>query len=111
MGIITWYDGAKKEFGKELHRLNGPAIIYSNGTKIWYFHGVIHRLDGPAIEHSNGDLSWIFEGRYHRLDGPAFIRSDGSVEWWFEGNKILVTDLKEFKESLNFITVGQVLNS
>ena len=35
-------------YGK-LHRVDGPAIEYSNGTKEWYINGKRHRLDDPAI--------------------------------------------------------------
>jgi len=41
-----------------LHRLDGPAIEYSNGTKCWYQHDKLHRLDGPAIEYHNGTKRW-----------------------------------------------------
>ncbi len=32
--IDKWYDVNKK-----LHRLDGPAVEYNNGTKFWYYHG------------------------------------------------------------------------
>lgn len=32
------------------HRLDGPAIIKLDGTKIWYKNGLRHRLNGPAVE-------------------------------------------------------------
>ncbi len=47
----------------EHHRLNGPAIIYSDGTKYWMKHGEYHRLDGPAIEYSNGEKEYYLKGR------------------------------------------------
>ena len=31
------------------HRINKPALIYSDGTEYWYNHGKLHREDGPAI--------------------------------------------------------------
>lgn len=31
-----------------LHRKNGPAVIYNDGEKVWYSHGVSCRKDGPA---------------------------------------------------------------
>ena len=29
-----WYINGKP------HRLDGPAVIFSNGVSIWYFHGI-----------------------------------------------------------------------
>ena len=41
-----------------LHRLDGPAVEWSDGTKEWYVNGKCHRLDGPAIERADGKKSW-----------------------------------------------------
>src|ERR1700729_2711839 len=48
------------------HCEDGPAVVYSNGKKVWYFNGNIHRTNGPAIEYSNGDKSWYLNGVLHR---------------------------------------------
>jgi len=42
----------------EYHRLDGPALEWVDGTKIWYQEDKLHRLDGPAIEKTNGDKFW-----------------------------------------------------
>ena len=47
-GSREWYD--KKG---ELHREDGPAVEWNDGTKEWYRHGKLHRVDGPAIEYSD----------------------------------------------------------
>ena len=47
----------------QLHRTNGPAIEYANGTKYWYQNGVCHRTDGPAIEWDSGGKSWFIDGK------------------------------------------------
>ena len=47
----------------ELHRLDGPAIEFFDGTKEWYLNGVMHREDGPAIELSNGRKIWYLHGK------------------------------------------------
>ena len=46
------------------HRIGGPAIEYSNGTKYWFDNGKQHRIDGPAVEYSDGDKSWYLRGKY-----------------------------------------------
>ena len=52
----------------EWHRENGPAIEWSNGTKIWYQNGQLHRIGGPAIVCTNGHKEWWQNGRRHRTD-------------------------------------------
>jgi hypothetical protein len=49
---------------KILHRLDGPAVEWSNGDKIWFVNGKRHRLDGPAIEYSTGSKAWYVDGEY-----------------------------------------------
>jgi len=58
----------------ECHSFNDePAIIYSNGTKVWYKEGKHHRENGPTCE-------WF----------------DGYKEWYYEGNKVKCSSNKEF---------------
>jgi hypothetical protein len=72
----------------ELHRIDGPAIEYSDGDKFWFQNGEYHRLDGPAIEYSNGDKVWSKNGKKHRIDGPAVEFNDLEIiEWWVDGLK------------------------
>ena len=68
-----------------IHREDGPAIEYSNGTKEWYINGKRHRLDGPAIEYANGSKLWYPNGMVHREDGPAIETSNGGKSWWING--------------------------
>jgi len=67
------------------HRLDGPAIEYSDSSKSWYVNGKLHRLDGPAIEYSKGYKAWYVNDTRHRLDGPAIEYSDGYKEWYVDG--------------------------
>ena len=68
-----------------LHRVDGPAIEYLDGTKAWWIEGNLHRTDGPAIEYSDGTKEWFLEGKLHRTDGPAIEYLDGTKAWWVEG--------------------------
>ncbi len=52
------------------HREKGPAEIYYNLTnneyqKRWYQNGLIHRLNGPAIENSDGTKEYLIESKYY----------------------------------------------
>lgn len=59
------------------HRLNGPAVIWSDGSEEWYVHGRRHRLGGPALVRQDGWQEWYKDDLLHREDGPAVIRPDG----------------------------------
>jgi len=73
----------KNAFGL-LHRLDGPAIEWTDGGKAWYKNGSRHRLDGPAIISFSGDKIWYQEGKLHRLGGPTIVSANGKKEWWFK---------------------------
>jgi len=77
----------------KLHRVDGPAIEYKNGTKFWYLEGLRHRIDGPAIECPDGHKEWFQNGIRHRIDGPSFEKTNGEVAWHIEGDKIHSTKL------------------
>ena len=70
-----------------LHREDGPAADYANGSKIWYINGKRHREDGPAAEYANGSKSWFINGKLHREDGPAIDDVDGYKEWFINGKR------------------------
>ena len=46
----------------ELHRLDGPALVYSDGEKHWFLNGKRHKIDGPAIEYTNGHKEYYLNG-------------------------------------------------
>lgn len=56
---------------QQLHREDGPALIYEHGSKHWY---------------QNGDM--------HRLDGPAYERWDGHQEYWINGQEYTEEEFK-----------------
>lgn len=61
-GEVRYYGG---NGGKQLHRANGPAIEYPDGSQAWFINGV-----------------------KHRTEGPAYIGADGKEEWWVKGAKV-----------------------
>lgn len=70
-----------------LHREDGPAIEWDNGTKSWFLNGVRHREDGPAYSDRELDI-WYFNGMKHRTNGPAVkSKVDSSEEWFFNDVK------------------------
>lgn len=85
-----WYKGWK------VHRDDGPAIIYKNGTKMYYLEGKTSRKNGPALivphevaRRGNGVIEgWYQDGVQHRIGGPAIIRLDGTEIYFEYGRKI-----------------------
>ena len=49
--------------GKQ-HRSDGPAIIFNDGTNVWYYNGLRHRSDGPAVLWSDGSKEWYYNGKF-----------------------------------------------
>ncbi len=66
----------------QLHKEDGPAVEFSNGSKAWYLNGKRHREDGPAIEYYYGYKAWYLNDKHHREDGPAIEYSDGTKKWY-----------------------------
>jgi len=79
-----------------LHREDGPAIAYVNGTKEWWLNGKRHRTDGPAIENINGNKEWYLNGKLHREDGPAIEYNDGDKEWYLNDKAISENEFLNF---------------
>jgi hypothetical protein len=95
-GDKFWYQNDK------LHRLDGPAVEWSDGDKSWYQNDKLHRLDGPACEYANGNKTWYQNDERHRLDGPAIEYADGFKAWYIEGKKLTE---KEFNNRNNKVEV------
>ena len=82
-GTVSFFNNAGA-----VHRTDGPAVIYSDGTETWYQHGKLHRLDGPAVIHANGVEMWYYKGERHRTGGPAVIRPNGVCHWFLFGSQV-----------------------
>lgn len=62
----------------DLHREDGPAVIYFDGGEEWWLNGCRHREDGPAIAFKCGYRVWYKHGTPHRLCGPARTQPCGA---------------------------------
>jgi hypothetical protein len=70
-GTIKFYDEERR-----LHRLDGPAIEWLDGTRMWCEHGLFHRLDGPAIEFFDGSKEWFVKGNLIGRSMSGFTDED-----------------------------------
>jgi len=86
---VEWDDGSKIWYvdGKK-HRLDGPASEWANGSKSWYVDDKLHRVDAPAYECANGYKEWYVDGKLHRLDGPAVEHTDGRKSWYVDNKRL-----------------------
>jgi hypothetical protein len=71
------------------NRLDYVQVV--NGDKYWYrekcTESVLHREDGPAIEYADGSKAWYEFGKLHRENNePAIECIDGHKEWWIRGS-------------------------
>ena len=108
--IVKVFDDRAEWFNKanQLHRLDGPAVEYADGTKFWYKNEKLHRLDGPALEYSNGTKAWYQNGNLHRLDGPAIEYNNGSKEWWIEGKEYTEEEFLKATQPTTELTVAEI---
>jgi len=87
MKIDTY--GEKRWFlNGKLHREDGPAVEYPNGTKFWFLNDLLHREDGPTVEYENGTKEWWLNGKLHRTDGPAMEWPNGEKDWYLKGKEV-----------------------
>jgi hypothetical protein len=82
-GDRRWYNSEG-----ELHREDGPAIEYIDGSREWWVNGELHRTDGPAREWASGSRAWYLHGQLHRTDGPAREWADGFCVWYLHGEHL-----------------------
>ena len=59
IGCISYY----KKNTMLLHNPYGAAYITINGYKEYWIEGKIHRLDGPAIIHSDGQEIYVINNK------------------------------------------------
>ena len=88
---IVWSDGEKHWYwGGKKHRVGGPSSTYKSGGTEWRCMGKLHRVDGPAMEGVGGFCMWFLHGSMHRIGGPAAEYVNGDREWWENGKQIRI---------------------
>jgi len=85
MSTLSYEPGKKvwRNSSGQIHRIDGPAVEFSNGGKEWWVNGQKHRMNGPAAEFDlYGIKAWWVNGQRHRTDGPAIEWATLAEEWW-----------------------------
>lgn len=85
--LRTYLDGKLHSYEAKDESFARPAVIYTNGSKVWYQNGKCHRdNDLPASISANGDQYWYQNGKRHRdNDLPAIIKANGDQYWYQNG--------------------------
>jgi hypothetical protein len=107
MSGIIYIDGVPEKFTRNIidyadrnvHREDGPAVIWPDAAKEWWVNGKRHREGGPAFEGIDGYKAWYLNGKLHREDGPAIeIGTMGYNEWHLNG--VFYYSFKEYLKQL-----------
>jgi hypothetical protein len=90
------YRDDKMNYSNEelLDALRTEYQVDSDGTQFWLLDGKLHRVDGPAVIWTNGNQFWYFRGKKHREDGPAIIWADGFQDWYLNGKQYTEEEYK-----------------
>jgi hypothetical protein len=77
------------------------------GDKRWRLpSGDLHREDGPACEYVNGSRHWYINGKHHREDGPAIELRNGTKYWYLNG---IEYSEQEYKYEMRCIKLNKLL--
>jgi hypothetical protein len=72
--------------------------INKHGTMEWLNKNrKLHRVDGPAVIYHDGSMEWLIDGKLHRTDGPAYIQCNGKSSWYI--NSIRCFNNKSFQKA------------
>ena len=78
--------------------------LFPDGSKSYYnLNGKLHRENGPAIIYSDGSKAYFINGNRHRVTGPAIEYSDGNFEYWYKGKYISTLSQKEFERYIKLL--------
>src|ERR1700691_4077197 len=89
-GIVKYHDGSIEYYlNGELHRENGPAIIYPNGSIYYYLNGKSHREDGPAAIWNDGTIFYYLNNNDITEEVEEWIKENNIPKVWDNSHKIL----------------------
>jgi hypothetical protein len=77
--------------------MKNGLIVDQYGAKLWYQNDQLHRVDGPAEEWADGTKRWYQHDQLHRVDGPALEYASGTKFWYYRGTQIKCQSQTEFE--------------
>jgi hypothetical protein len=81
--------------------------VYKDRTE-WFLNGKLHRDNGPAIEWNNGSKEWWLNNELHREDGPAVEYPDGRKFWYLNDVKYTEEKYQKALNSVKELTVKEI---
>lgn len=98
LGLLNGYVGLMKKDHNLLIETDHPdhdtISVDRKGTTSYTYQGQLHRLDGPALIFEDGDAAWFLYDKLHRIDGPA-VNLKNSKEYYL--NDLKYSDYEEYK--------------
>ena len=70
--------------------------------------GLLHRLDGPAVVWQDGTELHYVAGKLHREDAPAVHGGSGVDEWWTHGVRVVVVSFDDVEDAGDGEAAGAV---
>ena len=107
--VIVNQNKTKWFLNEKLHREDGPAIEYIDGTNAWYLNDKLHREDGPAIEYPDGNKYWFLNDQLHRTDGPAIVNANGAKIWYLNDKEVTESDVMNPTQELTMVELESLL--
>jgi hypothetical protein len=81
------------------------------GFEIWKLNGKVHREDGPALIYPDGTQFWFINNNIHREDGPAIILPNGKKEWYYKGKQVSEEELKQINIEKLYEDLDSTMNT
>lgn len=90
-----------------IFKMTGAFFSIGRGCVVFVVDGKIHRENGSAAIYSDGSKEWWVNDKLHRIDGPAVEYPDGTRRWWINGiefpKRIFDIKVKEILSSLRWL--------
>ena len=83
----------RRDLHGPLHREDGPALIFRNGAKKWYFNGKKHRIDGPAETYPNGVRHWYINNMNVSIEVERWL-VENNIRYPFDDAEIVQFKLR-----------------
>lgn len=98
--------------GKE-HNENGPWITNPKGLikEEWKYWGQLHNLNGPSIVFSDGRKYWYAFNRRHNYHGPWTITSDGKNLYALHGCDLSEQEFLEITQDRTLAAISAIIYS
>ena len=93
VSLNSWYEIDEREY--VMYTLRGYELDVAESRVIWNLDNKLHREDGPAVTYRDGTQEWWLNDKLHREDGPAVIWADGTKQWYLNGQEYTERNFNE----------------